>query len=128
MAASSKQQVQTQIKNFQLLAKKIAAVQTLIYQVIENEEVVSQNWNQLHEDFPELFQRVEIPDTDPVEYEPLTNNSLLAAGVTKQPVTARELNQFDNAIQQLRDALDGVEVTITRNIGRDIRRLTDGVV
>lgn len=116
MTAFNVQQVVDQINNFKSLAEKIAEVQTLIYQVLENEEVVSQTWNNLGDDFPSLVGGTQ-QNTDPV----------ILAGV-EQTFSPQQLNQYDNAIQDIASALDGIDITVTTNLGRNIRRLTDGVV
>ena len=116
MAAFSSKQVAQQIGNAQRLAGKIAEVQVAIYQFLENEEVLTQNWTTLGTDFPELVGGTQ-QQTDPITIE---GNELR--------FSPQQLNQFDSAVQILADALDGNAVTVTTNLGRNIRRLTNGVV
>ena len=116
MPAFSKSQAEEQIKNAIQVATKLAQVQVLIYKFLENEEVVTQNWNQLGTDFPSLVGGTQ-QNTDPV----------ILDGV-EQEFSPQHLNQFDNAIQKLNDALNGTDITVTANLGRNIRRLTSGIV
>ncbi len=116
MAAFNELEVIEQIENFQTLAIELAKVQTRIFQVLENSEVVNQTWSDLGTDFPSMVGGTQTSD-DPI----------LINGV-EQGFSPQHVTKFKQAIEKFRDAFDGVQPTIATNLGRNIRRLTRGVV
>jgi len=116
MAAFNQLQVEQQISNAMTLASKVARLQNAIYQWLESEEVTSQAWNNLGTDFPNLVGGTQ-QNTDPI--------ILNGQEMTFSP---QQLNQFDTAVSLIADALDGTDITVSTNLGRNIRRLTSGVV
>jgi len=113
MAATGVEQVVKQIAHFKETARLVVVVQNQIFQLLENEEVVTQTWNNLHQDFPSLF-----TGTNP------TSDSLIIG----ETFTPTHIKQAKNKIQDISDFLQGTAITVTGNPGRNIRRLTEGVV
>ena len=111
MPGFSESQVISQIERMKSLSEMIADIQEAIYEFLENEEVVSQAWNNLPTDFPNLVDGT--LNTDPVKL-----------GSVNQPFSSQQLNQFDTAVQAIADALNGIDITVTTNLGRNIRRLS----
>lgn len=120
MAAFNQKAVEQQIANAKDLANVISRAQTAIYQYLEAKEAVNQAWGQLHNDFPDMV-------LTPEGQTPAQTNPILLNGVEQQ-FSPQYLNQFDNAVTDLASALDGVDITVTTNLGRNIRRLTTGTV
>ena len=111
MPAFSEQQLINQIERMKLLSAQIGDIQESIYEFLEDEEVVSQIWNNLPTDFPNLVDGT--LNTDPVKL-----------GTVVQNFSSQHLNQFDNAVQDIADALNGIDITVSTNLGRNIRRLS----
>ena len=108
MPATNENQVLNQIENFKNICRKFVELQGCVFDLLEHEEVVTQTWNDLGTDFPAL---VEADGT-----------------VIGEDFTPQQINQAKNKIQDFSDFLQGTAITVSGNPGRNIRRLTKGVI
>ena len=116
MPAFNESSAVEQIKNIQQTAKKATSLLSLIFQTKENQEVVNQNWNNLATDFPNLVDGT--TQDDPV----------ILDGVV-QDFSSSHIRKCMQAFDEIYDVLQGTQTAAsTGNKGRDIRRLTDGIV
>ena len=118
MPAQNVAQINEQIENFKAVCTEIAEVQTKIFQLLEHEEVVTQNWNNLPDDFPSRI------EPDAVGTAPPDQDDT----VIGEHFSSNHIKKAKDAIELIRDLLQGTAVTVTGNPGRDIRRLTGGIV
>ena len=108
MTAQNKRQIEEQLGNFKAVCTKVAEVQNAIFQVLEHEEVVNQNWNNLGTDFPDMVE----PD----------------GSVVGEDFAAAHINNAKNSLKDLQRFLNGdATLVVSQNHGRNTRRLTRGV-
>lgn len=108
MAALNKRQIEEQIGNFKAVCTKVTEVQNAIFQLLEHEEVVNQNWNNIGADFPTMVEA----DTS----------------VVGEDFTGAQLQNAKNTLKDLQRFLNGdVTLTVSTNHGRNVRRLTRGI-
>lgn len=108
MTAQNKRQIEEQIGNFKAVCTKVAEVQNAIFQVLEHEEVVNQNWNNLGTDFPEMVE--------------------VDGSVINEDFTPGNINNAKNTLKDLQRFLNGdATLVVSGNHGRNTRRLTRGI-
>ena len=111
MPAINSDQLLEQVANFKTVATKIAEVQTLIFQILEHEEVVSQIWQNVPTDFPTLI------------------DAAKGDVFVGEDFTPAQVGTCKNRLKTIQDYLNGVAtIAPGGNPGRDIRRLTQGLV
>lgn len=107
MPAQNKRQIEEQIGNFKAVCTKVVECQNAIFQLLEHEEVVNQNWGNLGTDFPSMV------DAD---------------GVVGEDFAPNHINQAKTALGVIAAVLQGTQATApTGNLGRNVRRLTRGI-
>lgn len=118
MTAQNQQQAEEQIANLKDVCTKQTETFNRIFQVLEHEEVVSQNWGNLETDFAALVANGSVINEDfsPQQLRKAKNALSLIFTVLQ----GGQLDPSDFTIS-------GSDVTINGNPGRDIRRLTRGI-
>lgn len=108
MTAQNKRQVEEQIANFKAVCTKVSEVQNAIFQILEHEEVVNQNWNNLATDFPSTIEA--------------------DGSVIGEDFTGSHIQNAKNTLKDLQRFLNGdATLTVSTNHGRNTRRLTRGI-